>query len=161
MRIHTLERDQVVPLPPDEVFRFFADIRNLEPMTPPWLRFRVQTDPGLQLEPGALIEYRLTLHAVPVHWITRIEEWEPGRRFLDTQIRGPYALWEHTHTFSPVEGGTRIEDRVRYALPFGPLGELAHVAFVRRDLRRIFDFRRDAAARLLRPRGAHARAPSG
>lgn len=160
MRVHELERVQVVPLPPADAFRFFGDIRNLEPLTPPWLRFRVLTDRDLQLEPGALIEYRLTLHAVPVRWITRIEEWEPGHRFVDSQIRGPYRLWEHTHTFTPVDGGTRIQDRVRYALPYGPLGVLAHRAFVRRDLRRIFDYRRDATARLLRSPGAAAQARS-
>jgi ligand-binding SRPBCC domain-containing protein len=157
MHVHVLTRTQVVPVAPADVFRFFGDIRNLEPLTPPWLRFRVLTDPGLQLGAGALIEYRLTLHAVPVRWTTRIEEWEPDRRFVDTQIQGPYALWEHTHEFTPDGDGTRIEDSVRYALPLGPLGSLAHLAFVRRDLRRIFDYRRDAAAELLR---APAPAPS-
>jgi ligand-binding SRPBCC domain-containing protein len=156
MRVHVLERDQVVPLAPSEVFAFYTDVGNLEPLTPPWLRFRVLTDPSLELKPGALIEYRLTLHAVPIRWTSRIEEWEPGRRFVDRQVRGPYRLWEHTHVFTPVEGGTRIEDRVRYAIPLGPLGALAHVAFVRRDLRRIFDYRRDAAARLMRAPGAPA-----
>ena len=58
-------------------------------------------------------------------------------------------MWEHTHAFEPVEGGTLLTDRVRYAIPYGPLGALAHVAFVRRDLRRIFDYRRDAVAALL------------
>jgi ligand-binding SRPBCC domain-containing protein len=161
MRVHVLEREQVVPLEPEEVFRFYTDIRNLEPMTPPWLRFRVTTDPGLQLQPGVLIQYRLTLHAVPIRWTTRIEEWDPARRFVDTQVRGPYRLWEHTHVFSPVDGGTLIEDRVRYVLPYGPLGALAHAVFVRRDLRRIFDFRRDAAARMLRAQDAPADAAYG
>ena len=72
---------------------------------------------------GALIEYRLALHRVPVRWLTRIEEWEPGRSFVDAQIRGPYRLWHHTHTFEPAAGGTLMRDRVRYALPLGPLGE--------------------------------------
>jgi ligand-binding SRPBCC domain-containing protein len=153
MRVHVLERDQVVPLPPAEVFRFYTDVGNLEPLTPPWLHFRVITDPSLELKEGALIEYRLTLHAVPVRWTTRIEEWEPGRRFRDVQLRGPYRLWDHEHEFTLVDGGTLIQDRVRYAIPYGPLGALAHVAFVRRDLRRIFDFRRDAVTRLLRVPG--------
>ena len=114
MHVHVLTRTQVVPLAPAEVFRFFGDIRNLEPLTPPWLRFRVLTDPGTQLGAGALIEYRLTLHAVPVRWITRIEEWEPDRRFVDTQIRGPYAMWEHTHEFTPDR--RRHQDRGQRAI---------------------------------------------
>ncbi len=149
MRVHLLERGQRVAVPPNEAFAAFGDLRNLERMTPPWLRFRILTDDSLLLRPGALIQYSLTLHRVPIRWTTEIVEWEPARRFVDVQRSGPYSLWEHTHSFTPVEGGTLIEDRVRYALPVGPLGALAHVAFVRRDLRRIFDFRREATEALL------------
>ena len=90
---------------------------------------------------------RLRLHGVPIHWRTRIDTWEPPTRFTDFQEQGPYKLWEHTHTFEPDgENASIIHDRVRYAIPYGPLGSLAHVLFVRRDLERIFDFRRDAVA---------------
>ena len=160
MGAHVLERAQRVAAPPEEAFAAFADVRNLERMTPPWLRFRILTDHSVMLRPGALIQYRLTLHRFPVRWTTEIVEWEPSRRFVDVQRSGPYASWEHTHTFAPVEGGTLITDQVRYALPFGPLGALAHVAFVRRDLRRIFDFRRDATEALLGAAGAPAQAPA-
>ncbi len=137
----TLSRAQVLPGSPDEVFRFFADAANLEAITPPWLRFRIVTPQPLQLGEGALIEYRLRLHRMPIRWLTRIEEWEPGRRFVDAQVRGPYRLWHHTHTFEPHERGTLMRDTVRYSLPLGALGRLAHAAVVRRDLERIFDFR--------------------
>jgi len=144
--IHTLAREQVLPLPPVEAFELFADAFNLEAITPPWLHFRVVTPPPIAMRPGALIEYRLRLHTLPIRWLTRIEGWEPGRRFADVQVRGPYRAWHHTHTFEPDDGGTRMRDVVRYALPLGPLGELAHALLVRRDLERIFDFRRDAVA---------------
>ncbi len=99
---------------------------------------------------GTLIDYRLRLHRVPVRWRTRIEAWEPPIRFVDVQVRGPYALWEHTHTFEPAgEDSVVISDRVRYALPLGRLGEVAHELFVRRDLERIFEFRANAVARLV------------
>ena len=97
---------------------------------------------------GALIEYRLRLHGVGVDWLTRIEEWEPGVRFVDMQLAGPYRLWHHTHTFEARDGATLLKDTVRYALPAWPLGELA-LPLVRRDLAQIFDFRRDTVARLL------------
>jgi ligand-binding SRPBCC domain-containing protein len=138
---HLLSRSQHVPAPPDAVFDFFSDARNLEAITPPWLRFSVLTPGPIEMQAGALIEYRLALHRVPVRWLTRIEEWDPGRAFVDMQVRGPYRLWHHTHTFAERDGGTLVGDRVRYALPFGPLGSLAHAAFVRRDLERIFAYR--------------------
>lgn len=147
---YVLEREQVVPRDCGEVFAFFAEARNLEAITPPWLRFRVTTPGEVALRRGALIEYRLRLHGVPIRWRTEIAAWEPERRFVDVQVAGPYALWEHIHTFEPHEDGTLVRDRVRYALPLGPLGRLAHAVLVRRDLARIFDFRRDAVARRLR-----------
>jgi ligand-binding SRPBCC domain-containing protein len=143
-----LVRSQIVPVEVDEAFAFFGDPLNLEAITPPWLRFRVLTR-TVALEAGALIDYRLSLHRVRVSWRTRIEEWEPGRRFVDVQLRGPFRRWEHLHEFEPVDGGTLISDRVLYRMPFEPLGGLAHAVLVGRDLDRIFDHRREAVARLL------------
>jgi ligand-binding SRPBCC domain-containing protein len=146
--IHILERRQRVELPIAEAFAFYGDARNLERITPPWLGFVVTTPEPIEMGVGTLIEYRLRLHRVPVRWRTQITVWEPPRRFVDTQIRGPYSLWEHTHTFEEDgPGATMIEDRVRYAIPFGPLGDLANRLLVQRDLRQIFDYRRDAVAR--------------
>jgi ligand-binding SRPBCC domain-containing protein len=149
MSVHLLEREQLVPRPVDEVFDFFAQARNLERITPPWLGFEVLTPGPVEMGSGTLIEYRLRVHAVPVRWISRIEEWDSGRLFVDRQLRGPYRLWHHRHEFVARAEGTVVRDRVRYALPLGRLGELAHAAFVRRDLERIFDFRRAAVAQLL------------
>jgi len=152
MRVHVVERSQRLDLPVETVFPFFADAHNLEAITPPWVRFRVMTPGRIEMRPGTLIEYRLRLHGVPVRWVTRIVEWEPGRRFVDEQLRGPYRLWHHTHAFEDDgEGRTIVRDRVCYCLPFGLTGAAAHMLFVRRDLTRIFDFRRGAVERLLRP----------
>ena len=152
MRFHVLERRQRVEVPADRAFAFFADARNLEAITPPWLRFRVLTRGAITMRRGTLIDYRLRLHGLPLRWRTRIEDWEPPRRFVDVQLRGPYAVWVHTHTFEPAgAGAVVIADRVRYALPFGRLGELARALVVRRDLERIFDYRsRAIAGRLTR-----------
>ena len=136
-----LERSQRLARPPEDVFPFFADAFNLQAITPAWLHFRVLTPEPVTMAAGTLLEYRLRLHGLPLRWLTRIEIWEPPLRFVDVQVRGPYRLWHHTHTFAPAGDGTLMGDRVRYALPLGPLGELAHVALVRRELDRIFAFR--------------------
>jgi ligand-binding SRPBCC domain-containing protein len=148
-RTYVLERSQWIARPVDRAFEFYADAFNLEAITPPWLGFRVTTRFPVEMGAGVLIEYRLRLHGLPIRWVTRIEVWDPPTRFVDVQLRGPYALWEHTHTFEPAPDGVVIRDRVRYALPFGPLGALAHALFVRRDLRRIFDYRVRAVAERL------------
>ena len=150
MRVHLIEREQRLAVPPERAFALFAEAGNLEAITPPWLRFRIVAPGAIEMRQGTVIEYRLTLHRVAIRWLTRIEVWEPPRRFVDLQVRGPYALWEHTHSFEPAGGGTLMRDRVRYRLPWGPLGAFAHLAFVRRDLERIFDYRGEAIGRVLR-----------
>jgi ligand-binding SRPBCC domain-containing protein len=149
MRVHVLEREQRISAPREKVFAFFADAFELEAITPSWLGFEVLTPGPVEMRAGTLIAYRMALHGFPVRWLTRIERWEPQTAFVDRQLRGPYRLWHHVHTFEPCSQGTLMRDRVSYALPLGPLGELAHAAFVRRELARIFDFRRESIAGVL------------
>ena len=156
MIVHRLERGQQINRPLEEVFAFFAEAHNLERITPAWLRFELLGDGPIEMGVGAVIDYRLRVHGMPIRWRSRIEEWEPGRGFVDRQLRGPYRLWHHRHWFRSERGGTVVGDRVDYALPLGRLGELAHPLFVRRDLERIFAFRHRAVEEQL---GAGVREP--
>lgn len=149
MTTHVLERIQLVPRPRAEVFAFFADAHNLERITPGFLRFRIVTPDPIAMHAGTRIDYRLSLFGVPFGWRTLIEVYEPGRRFVDVQLAGPYRRWRHLHAFEDAPGGTRMLDRVEYELPLGPLGDLAHALVVRRQLRTIFDHRRRVIDALL------------
>ena len=145
-----LRREQRLPGSPKEVFEFFADAHNLEALTPPLLRFRVVTPAPITMGEGTLIRYELRVRRVPVSWLTEITEWDPPHRFVDEQIKGPYALWHHTHTFEPTGAGdTLMRDVVRYRVGFGPLGALANRLVVRRDVEKIFDFRAERIPALL------------
>ncbi|CAN5921845.1 SRPBCC family protein [soil metagenome] len=141
MKTHLLVRETVIPRPRREVFAFFSDAGNLERITPRFLHFRITTPQPLEIETGTLIDYRLSLFGIPFRWRTLIEIFEPEQRFVDRQLKGPYSLWRHTHEFEDVPGGTRMIDRVEYAIPLGPLGALARGLFVKRMVERIFDFR--------------------
>ncbi len=136
-----LNREQTIGRPRDEVFAFFEDARNLERITPPFLRFTIATPSPIAMREGALIDYRLALFGVPFRWRTRIDSYVPGVEFIDSQLRGPFALWRHTHSFRDTPEGTHMHDRVEYAIPAGPLGTLAHTLFVRQTLARVFDYR--------------------
>ena len=150
MSVHTLTRQQELEGSPAEVFPFFADATNLEAITPPLLAFQVMTPRPIAMHAGTLIEYRLKIHRMPIRWRTLIEEWRPSEMFVDTQIKGPYKLWHHTHTFDPLPGGrTLMVDVVRYSIGYGPLGDLAHSLFVGRDVASIFDYRAEVIAPLL------------
>ena len=149
MAVHRLERRQYLEHPLEDVFAFFAEARNLERITPSWLRFSVLTPEPVEMAAGALIDYRLQYHGVPVGWTSQIEVWEPGRQFVDRALRGPFALWHHRHRFQASGSGTVVDDEVHYAVPFGRVGEVVHPLFVARDLDRIFTYRHQAVQRVL------------
>ena len=161
MRIFEFRSRALLLRPPDEVFPFFADARNLEYLTPPWLRFGMLTPSPVEMRPGTLIDYRLRVRGVPLRWRSEITAWEPPYRFVDEQRRGPYRLWIHEHRFEETDyGGSLADDVVRYAVPGG---WLADRLLVRRDLERIFDYRRRVLRDLFgsAPRGTGSPTPRG
>ncbi len=154
-----LEAEQWVPRPVSEIFRFFCDENNLEALTPPFLGFRVLGKSTPEIEEGTLIDYQLRLRGIPMRWRTRIDSWIPNQRFVDTQVRGPYRLWHHTHSFQPEvrDGidGTLLRDRVRFRLPFGLFGEAIAGAWVRKDVRGVFEYRHEAISRFFGTKTEH------
>ena len=117
MKPRTFTATQTIPVPREKVFAFFSDPRNLEAITPPWLQFRIVGRTTEDVRENSEFTYRLKLHGIPLKWVSRISEWVPRERFVDEQIRGPYAMWHHTHTFEDVHGGTRIGDTLRFREP--------------------------------------------
>jgi hypothetical protein len=156
VKSHVFETEQWVPAALERAFGFFLDAANLELMTPPFLSFKILTPLPIEMREGALIEYRLRINGAPVRWLTRIDEWFPGRAFTDTQLRGPYARWVHRHMFESRDGGTQVRDRADYALPLDPFSRPAHALLVRPAIERIFDYRREVIARVLRHPAARA-----
>ena len=140
-----LHCETVVPVPLERAFAFFADAANLEALTPPWLRFRILTPMPVVMRPGAEIDYRITLYGIPIPWRSRIDVWEPGVRFVDRELVGPYWWWYHEHRFEAATGGTRVVDHVEYVAR----ARWVSSGFVRRDLDRIFTHRRHMLGRLL------------
>ncbi len=149
MHIYELRREVEIPRPIDETFRFFENPHNLSLITPPWLNLAISPAKGIVMRKGAVIDYTLRWLGLSVKWSAEIAEYEPPFRFVDVQLRGPYRRWEHTHTFQVCGSGTRVTDVVRYAVPFGPLGRLAHRLILRRQLEAIFFYRQRALLEVL------------
>ena len=145
MKTYHLHVEQTLARPLAEVFPFFADARNLERITPPWLHFSILSH-DLAMRVGLRIDYQLKLHGIPLRWQSEITAWEPPYRFVDEQRRGPYRLWRHEHRFQPDGAGTQIIDDVTYAL-WG--GWLLQPLWVRRDLEKIFAYRQKIITQLL------------
>jgi len=141
MKVHVLRHTQVLPYQLHDLFPFFEKPENLALITPPGLGFRILTPSPIVMKVGTLIDYTIAVAGVRLRWTTLITTYNPPYEFVDEQLRGPYAFWFHRHLFKPVPGGTEMTDRVHYALPFGPLGALAHLLFVKRQVRGIFEYR--------------------
>jgi ligand-binding SRPBCC domain-containing protein len=148
-RSFVLQRQQWIPRPLHDVFRFFSNAKNLGAITPSWLGFRILIPEPIVMRSGAKIVYMLSWHGFPVRWVSEISQWDPPIGFVDVQLEGPYSLWHHTHSFRPVDGGTLIGDTVCYALRFGLLGRLAHACVVKAELNTIFDYRAKRVSELL------------
>lgn len=148
MKIYSLDCELVTSASLEETFAVFQDPYNLARITPPELSFRILTK-NLVMRKGAEIDYQLRPFGVPMKWRTLITEYDPPHGFVDEAVRGPYALWRHRHSFRETARGTLVADHVDYALPFGPLGAIAHKLAVSKQLREIFTFRQTAIAELL------------
>ena len=138
LKVFSLEKSLWLPQPVDNLFSFFADAANLERLTPPWLRFKILTILPIDMAVGVQIDYRLRYRGFPLRWRTEILAWEPPRRFVDCQIKGPYRRWVHEHVFLQQDGGTLVVEQVEYAL-LG--GLLTNALLIGRDLDRIFAYR--------------------
>jgi ligand-binding SRPBCC domain-containing protein len=152
--MYSLSSEVQISRPIEEVFPFFADASKLEALTPPWLRFEILTKRPIRMETGTLIDYRLRIHGFPVRWQSEITDWDPPYRFVDEQRRGPYRVWRHTHRFEERDGTTLVSDFIEYAVRGGPLAPLVHRFVVRRDLDRIFAYRREKLLEIFGPGGS-------
>lgn len=139
--------EQFIPLARQRLFPFFAEAKNLERITPSTLSFQIEKMSTPHITEGTLIDYRLKIRGVPVRWRTLIQDWKPDHQFVDTQLKGPYSKWHHTHLFEDLAGGTLMTDVVRYRLPLGILGQVVAGGFVLNDVNKIFDFRREFVAK--------------
>jgi ligand-binding SRPBCC domain-containing protein len=147
---YIVESRMWLPKPRDEVFAFFSDPTNLLRVSPPRLGLRLLAPPP-PMTAGATYDLGFTWLGVPFRWRVFMREYDPPFRFLDVQVRGPYARWEHRHLFLAESGGTTLEDRIVYRLPLGLLGNAAHALFVKRLLTRLWAHRRTMISDLLAP----------
>lgn len=141
---------QWVPHPVEKVFSFFSDEKNLEILTPPWLQFKVLQKSTPQIEEGTLIDYRLKLKNIPFKWQSKIIDWVPNEKFVDTQTKGPYQYWHHTHTFEPLRNGTLMVDRILYRVPLKAFGDLLTSHQVSKDIKKIFQYRKEKIEEIFR-----------
>ncbi|MBN2367361.1 MAG: SRPBCC family protein [Calditrichaeota bacterium] len=141
MKTYSITFSTFIPVSQEDIFDFFSRAENLSILSPPHLQFNILTPQPIIMKPGTIIDYRLNIYRIPVHWKTEISVWEPPNRFVDIQLKGPYKKWIHEHQFESYNNGTIIRDNIEYALYGRILAPVLNYLFVRRDIQKIFGFR--------------------
>jgi ligand-binding SRPBCC domain-containing protein len=172
--------EQWLPYPVEEVFAFFADPDNLPALLPPRQKARIEkvdlapppprasaSKPVTTAGSGSLIT--LSFRPFPfcpvrVRWQAEIHDFAWNEGFCDRQLRGPFASWNHCHYVRRIDAiqidVTLVTDVIEYELPLGPIGQLAHRLFVRKQIENIFAYRQDQLARLFPRKTPSASVPS-
>jgi uncharacterized protein len=141
-KFHEIHLEQWIQQPIEKTYSFFKEAKNLELLTPDFLKFRVLNQSSKEIQKGAKINYCLWLRFIPFWWQSQIVDWEPNSSFSDKQLHGPYSHWFHTHEFIEKNGGTLIRDKISYRVPFGIIGDVVSSLFIKKDLEKIFSYRK-------------------
>ena len=141
MQPHTIIRKTIIKRPLEEVFQFFSKAENLNLLTPLELSFKILTPLPIKMQAGTLIDYRIKLNGIPFNWRTEISTWKVNECFVDQQLKGPYKIWHHTHSFTAVKEGTLMIDEVKYLSPGWILEPLIEKFFIKKKVEGIFDYR--------------------
>jgi len=149
MKVYELNVTHQIDAPLDKVFDFFSKPKNLSEITPAKLGFNILTPSPIKMEKGTLIDYTIKLAGIPLRWRSLITEYDPPKKFVDEQLNGPYSYWHHTHSFRAVNSGVEMNDVVRYAIPMGIIGRFMHAIWIKRDLNKIFNHRKQVIDNLL------------
>ena len=149
MKVYELNITHQIDAPLDKVFDFFSKPENLSEITPAKLGFNILTPSPIKMEKGTLIDYTIKLMGIPLRWRSLITDYDPPKKFVDEQLKGPYSYWHHTHTFKAVDKGVEMNDVVRYAIPMGIIGRIMHSIWIKRDLNKIFNHRKKVIDNLL------------
>jgi len=143
MKVYEFKTTQIIPCTLDQAWEFFSSPKNLKTITPDYLGFKITSDLGNgKMFPGQIICYIVKpLLGIPIRWATEITHVKPKEYFVDEQRFGPYSMWHHEHWFEETPRGVEMTDRIYYAIPFGPIGQIANSLIVEEKLKEIFDYR--------------------
>ncbi len=161
-KIHTLYREQTIDTDLDTAWDFIRRPENLNKITPEDMHFEIVSEVPEHMRDGLIIEYRIGIPLLGKQaWLSELKHIRDRHSFVDEQRIGPYQLWYHYHEITESPGGVRFIDRVHYALPHGPLGAIAHLLYVKGQLKHIFDYRKTAMEREFAPEQARDKALTG
>lgn len=143
MAVYSFKTVQTIPISLENAWDFFSNPVNLQSITPPTMGFRIISNfHGTKMYPGQIIEYKVKpLLNIPLYWMTEITHVQEAVFFIDEQRYGPYSLWHHQHHFKQVNGAVEITDIIHYKIPGWWLGDIVNAVYVKKELKKVFDYR--------------------
>jgi len=110
-------------------------------LTPAWMPVELRHREG-GIRDGARVTIALPMGPLSIPWTLGHTGYKAGEEFRDFQIRGPFRRWEHIHRMEPVsEHASVVDDRITFALPVPPFGDLVAGWYTRAELTRLLQWR--------------------
>ena len=126
----------------NEVFSWHIREGAFERLNPPWQQFKVIERKG-NIQSNGTVKIKMKIVG-PIHttWLVKHSDYIEGKQFKDSQIKGLFSSWTHTHLFKSLElSSCMLEDNIDYSLPGGILSERITLPFINKKLNQMFDYR--------------------
>jgi ligand-binding SRPBCC domain-containing protein len=142
-KVYSLKAIQKIPVDIKTAWNFFSKPSNLNIITPAKMDFKIMSSYRQdEMYAGQVIEYIVKpIAGIPMYWMTEITHIKHEQYFIDEQRFGPYSLWHHQHHFKQLKDAVEMTDVVHYKIPFWFMGDIANTIFVRKELKKIFEYR--------------------
>ena len=142
--MHYFHSEQNLPISLEQAWEFFSNPANLMVLTNPKMKMQMESKNGLTpIFAGKVLKISVKLFGFfPSSFLSEMTEVKPPDYFIDTQLTGPFAFWQHKHLLTEIEGGTKITDDVTLKFPLGWLGVIAFHLFGKKYLQKIFAYRK-------------------
>ena len=143
MSFTQIHREQLVKTDINTLWEFMSSPKNLETITPESMMFKITSkNKDEKMYPGMIITYIVSpLLKIKLTWMTEITQVKEKSFFIDEQRLGPYTMWHHQHIFKQTEEGILMKDIITYIPPFGIIGSIANLLFIKNKVNQIFDYR--------------------
>ena len=138
----TYKSELEVPVPVDQLFSWHENPGAFERLTPPFEPVKVKKRKG-GID-GGEVNPQMSLGPIPLPWVARHHDYIKNEQFLDEQVSGPFASWNHAHLFEKIDDkSSKLIDKIDYKLPFGTVGKTFGGAFAEQKIKQMFAYRRN------------------
>jgi len=143
------ERSIVIAAPRERVFAFHEETANLLRISPPDLHTEILSIQG-DSHLGRRVALRMTQFGfLRTTLVIEFVEYDPPRRMVDVQRKGPFRRWRQERLFEEVREGTKLTDTVAFEAPLGPVGRLAERLVIAPRIRALFAYRQERTKELI------------